>query len=257
MNDFLNFVDRYRYGILAVLLAYISIFLYLQISSYEKIYTIEVWDKKAILEKDEVKIEIKPENIEIENERKIEDVKSITKDLNDTRQKSLKDWTENKPSSAKDIEKKVKELEAQFYKETGESEKRNKIIENQKNKISNDLTTKKTSKDQVAKPGGDKVFAGNVMVEWSLKNRSPHLNNNWYVRNPGYTCGEGASGVVTLKIKVDQAGNVLHASVLSNTGSNPCMVEQALKYAQLSRFAYSELAPTSQEGIIKYTFVSQ
>jgi hypothetical protein len=35
------------------------------------------------------------------------------------------------------------------------------------------------------------------------------------------------------------------------------MVEQALKYAKLSRFNFTDSAPKIQEGTIIYTFVSQ
>jgi len=97
------------------------------------------------------------------------------------------------------------------------------------------------------------------MVDWELSSRNPHQNNNWYVRNPGYTCGYGSVGRVTILIKVNQGGSVTLATydASQSNGANSCMIEQALKYAKLSRFDYSGGAPSMQQGRITYTFISQ
>ena len=248
MNRFFIYLEKYRYGILAVIATYIALFMYLQVESYDQVYSIDVWDKRAELISDKQEIEIKKENIEVNS--KIDDVKNVSRDVNDDREKSKTDWSENK-------EKSIKELEEKYYSETGESVKREEILASKKEKLKEGL---KVNKDVVAaKVGGDKVFSGNVMVEWSLSNRSPHMNDNWNVRNPGYTCGQGSSGVVTLKIIVDQSGKVLNVIYIpgSSASANSCMIEQAKKYARMSKFAYSGNAPSSQDGTIKYTFVSQ
>jgi hypothetical protein len=50
--------------------------------------------------------------------------------MNDSRQKTMKeDWSETKPMSSKEIEKSVKDLEKQFFKESGGDGKRQKILE--------------------------------------------------------------------------------------------------------------------------------
>ena len=257
MNRFFIYLEKYRYGILAVIATYIALFMYLQVESYDQVYSIDVWDKRAELISDKQEIEIKKENIEVNS--KIDDVKNVSRDVNDDREKSKTDWSENKATVKKtdDIEKSIKELEEKYYSETGESVKREEILASKKEKLKEGL---KVNKDVVAaKVGGDKVFSGNVMVEWSLSNRSPHMNDNWNVRNPGYTCGQGSSGVVTLKIIVDQSGKVLNVIYIpgSSSSANSCMIEQAKKYARMSKFAYSGNAPSSQDGTIKYTFVSQ
>ena len=222
MNRFFIYLEKYRYGILAVIATYIALFMYLQVESYDQVYSIDVWDKRAELITDKQEIEIKKENIEVNS--KIDHVKNVSRDVNS---------------------------------ETGEAVKREEILASKKEKLKEGL---KVNKGVVAaKIGGDKVFSGNVMVEWSLSNRSPHMNDNWNVRNPGYTCGQGSSGVVTLKIIVDQSGKVLNVIYIpgSSASANSCMIEQAKKYARMSKFAYSGNAPSSQDGTIKYTFVSQ
>ena len=96
------------------------------------------------------------------------------------------------------------------------------------------------------------------MVEWRLDGRTAFENNNWWVRNPGYTCGYGASGKVVIKISVDQSGKVLQAVYDANasSGANPCMIEQAQLYAKKSKFNYMESAK-QQAGVIIYRFISQ
>ena len=263
MNNFFYILDKYKYPILAVLLTFFGSLFYLLFNSYEKSWEVEGWnfknEVKVEIAKDE--LEIKPEDIEIMSNSAQKDIKSIARDINDNRQKTMKeDWTQSKPMSSKDVEKSVKELEKQFFKETGGEGKRQKILEEKiqtEQKLKQKQQSSKGGYDQQSKTGGDKVFGGNVMVEWVLSGRDPHQNNNYYVRNPGYTCGEGSSGFVLIKIKVDQGGNVASASVLSSSNANACMLEQAKKYALMSRFNYSKVAPTIQEGSIRYTFVSQ
>ena len=265
MNNFLNLIDRYKFGILAVFMLYIGIFMYLQISSFEKYYFIERWFSEDMKKKNEVMLEIQPEDIEL-MDKFSSSVKNVVRDQQDTRQKSKDDWTEAKPSkmitqevvrSSKEIERSVKELEKQFFSETGGEEKRKKILEEKNNKLAQKNESKSNSKTTTTKSGGEKVFGGNVMVDWNLTSRDPHQNDPYFVRNPGYTCGDKTSGIVTIKIKVDQSGRVVDAKYVAGSSASTCMIEQARKYALMSRFNYSNTAPAQQDGTIRYTFVSQ
>ncbi len=183
----------------------------------------------------------------------------IAKDLNDTRVQSEDKWDRNKAS--KSVEQNVKDLEKQFYAESGESQKREKIKATadeaqQKIKLSTSAQTK--SKSEVNSSGGNTAFKGKTMVSWELKGREPHQGNEWYVRNPGYTCGHDSNGEVYIKIKVNSSGSVLSATYLPEMSRNAtaCMVEQARKYALMSRFNFSQ-SSTSQDGKIIYTFITQ
>jgi len=140
--------------------------------------------------------------------------------------------------------------------ETGGEQKRAAILEEME-KRKNALEDRKIV--DASNKTGDKVYAGNVMVDWSLPSRDAHQKNNWFVRNPGYTCGYGASGMVTILIKVNQNGNITSASydASQSSGASSCMITQALKYAKMSRFSYSGSAPKIQSGRITYTFISQ
>ena len=93
------------------------------------------------------------------------------------------------------------------------------------------------------------------MVSFNLANRTAYQNNNWYVRNPGYKC-DRSSGTVAVDIIVNENGNVISASINygGSGGANQCMMDEALKYANLSRFEYKS-GLKSQSGQIFYTFI--
>jgi hypothetical protein len=258
MNNLSYLIEKYKYGIIAVLATYIGIFMYMQLETYNQVFVIKGFGEQAeLIQPDE--IQINPENIEIQNQNNPNsEVKNLITDANDTREKSNKDYSETKASN-KDVVKSVKEFEAQLFREAEGNKTREKILKEHEETLKKQKeATSKNQKDSKNLSGSDKVYEGKTMVSWSLKNRTPHENNAWYVRNPGYTCGSNASGEVTIRIKVNQSGNVISAQLAPelSSSSNACMIEQAKKYAMMSRFNYSA-AQNLQEGTITYTFISQ
>lgn len=254
----IDFLEKHKFGILIAVATYIAMFMYFNADTYTRTYDEERWPQQTDIEQE---IEIKPEQIEqqaVNLNNNNGPLKSFASDVNDQREKSKDDYSRNK--DARSSEQRIKDLEKQFYAESGGSQKREQIRkemdalkEQQKNAQSSKSDNKQTNTS-----GGDKAYAGRTMVNWELKGRTPHQGNEWYVRNPGYTCGKGQSGIVYIKIKVDQNGNVLSATYVPSMSSNAtaCMIEQAKKYAQISRFAYSSSASSSQEGWISYEFVA-
>lgn len=84
-------------------------------------------------------------------------------------------------------------------------------------------------------------------VSYSLVDR-----NSFRLPPPIYTCLDG--GTVVVNIKVDALGNVTEAefnSKSSNT-SNGCLVENAITYAYKAKFSTSDRS--SQKGTITYIF---
>ena len=249
------FIDRYKLGILTAFAVYIGIFIYLEMQTYTRYFPIIPFNDEPLLELQKEELLLTPEQIQIQEDLNSGDLKNISRDQNDSRERSSENWQENK--SAKEIEQSIKEYEKSLYQDNGGELERSKILkESEQRKI--DLKKQAPLKPENKESSGAKtVYAGNVMVSWSLSQRTAHLNNNWYVRNPGYTCGQGSSGKITVQIKVNQNGSVIDAIVLSSGGASDCMTQQAIKYAKLSRFNYSSTASTSQVGTITYTFVSQ
>jgi len=258
VNKLLELIDRFKFAIIAAVAAYVILFIYLTMGSYTEYFPIEPFFDGAVVEIPEDEVKLKPENIQVPPDFAGE-VKSISRDVNDKRKKSYDKWYENQPTQ--DAEQSVRDYEKKLFEESGGESQRKKIqqeMEDRKREREKEKTTAQKT-DETNNSGGGTAYKGNVMVDWSLSGRSPHQNNNWYVRNPGYTCGYGSAGRVTIHIKVNQNGDVTLANydASQSSGANACMIEQAVKYAKLSRFNYSGSSSKIQEGTIVYTFVSQ
>ena len=255
MSRFFDMIDKCKFGLIAALATYIGIFMYLQMDSYTHYFPITAFNEGPRIEMPEDEIELSPENIMLPADYSA-DVKSISRDANDKRERASENYQQNK--SAAQIEAEYKALEQQMYDEAGGDKTREQIRKEMKEREKVKSTVKPVE-NKTSQTGGDKVYSGNVMVDWSLLERDAHQKNNWYVRNPGYTCGHGATGRVTVMIKVNQNGNVTTAEYdpAQSSGASACMIEQALKYAKMSRFSYSGTAAKLQPGRITYTFISQ
>ena len=89
-------------------------------------------------------------------------------------------------------------------------------------------------------------------ADFDLDGRTPFNNDNWWLQYPTYTCQKG--GTITLKIKVDDSGFVRSVEPIT-TGVDPCVLENAKKYAKKARFNAS--TKPMQEGTITYKFKAQ
>ena len=152
----------------------------------------------------------------------------------------------------------VIDYEKQLFEEASGNAEREKIRQeadqNRKLREEKKRQAQAQSDAQKANAGGSTPSKGKTMVNYVLNGRSPHNNDIWNVRNPGYTCGQGMSGEVVVKIRVNTNGNVVYAKAISNiSGLNPCLVEQSEAYARMSRFNTS--STDNQEGTITYRFV--
>ncbi len=261
MNNFFDLIDKYKFGIIGAFTAAIALFIYLQLTSVPEYKELKPYIESIELEQDLQKIELTPENIEIVPQFKAGKVTNTVRDANDTRERSDENWSSSKSFS--DVEQSIKDEEKKMFEETGGEAKR-KAIKEQDEERKKNQSQSKNDKSSAPKSnngstsGTNNAVKGNVMVEWSLSGRSPHQNNEWNVRNPGYTCGHSSSGRVVVTIKVGQDGKVISAipDAVGSSSANPCMIEQAVKYAKLSRFDYSA-SEVSQTGKIYYTFISQ
>jgi len=257
MNKLLDAIDKYKFGIIAALTAYIIIFMYLQMSSYTHYTPIEPFHDGSYVEQPQ-EIPVNPDNILAPTD--FGEVKNMSRDVNDSRAKSNEKYFQNK--SSEQVMADYKALEQKMYEEAGGDKTRAQIkkeVEAKKKADENATKSKTPTTNENTQKGGNTSYSGNVMVDWELSARNPHQNNNWHVRNPGYTCGYGSVGRVTILIKVNQSGSVTTATydATQSSGANACMIEQAVKYAKLSRFDYSGSAPGIQQGRITYTFISQ
>ena len=236
-------IDRYKLGILAAFSVYILVFIFLEIITYQTYFPIQPFNDQPTISITTDELLITKENLQVE-----QDLKNISKDQNDLREQSINNWQENK--SDDEISQSIKDYEKSLHQDN--VSKNDNIVK--ENKVdNNDLKPQVLNNNNNVKT----VYGGNVMVSWSLTERTAYLNNNWYVRNPGYTCDQDSYGKITIQIKVDQNGSVIYASVLEKGDASQCMINQAIKYAKLSRFNYSITATPNQIGTITYTFISK
>lgn len=152
----------------------------------------------------------------------------------------------------------VLDFEKQLFEEAKGNAERDKIRqeaeENRKQREEKKRQAQAQSDAQKANSGGSTPSKGKTMVNYVLDGRTPHNNDIWNVRNPGYTCGQGMSGEVVVKIRVNTNGNVIFAKAMNDVSRlNPCLIEQAEAYAKKSRFNPSSV--DNQEGTITYRFV--
>ena len=270
MERLLDFLEKHRWGILATFLLHAAGLLYLQIDTYSYKLPERPLEIMAETIEDEF-IELAPEQI-IPNEPIAQQnnqgiVKNITQNTNDKRQKSYDDFSRS--STDKKIEQNVKELERQYFEELSSSRGKSGSgagiakagSEGSAASATNENNTKQKERDNSSSSSSnsENQYQGKTMVRFDLGSRIPHNNNDWHIRNPGYTCGNNSNGTVVVAIKVNTNGDVVGTRYVPEMSSdaNSCMIEQAQIYAKKSRFAFDNSAPKSQDGYIYYTFISK
>lgn len=269
MENLLDHIEKRRWGIIVTFLVHVAALLYLQVDTYEVRLPERVFEVLSEVTEFEDYIEINPDHIISEDEFNANlnaDVRNVTRDLSDKRDRSYENFSQS--SIDQRVEQNAKDLERQFFEEFASGRPSTTNASN--NSGSGSTSTTPTNNNSTTKPntsenntgaaaGGDNQFAGNTMVDFELANRNPHNNNKWFIRNPGYTCGSGSNGRVAVAIRVNQNGDVISARYVPemSNGANGCMIEQAERYAKMSRFAFSSSAPKTQDGFIYYTFVSR
>lgn len=263
MNRILDFIEDHKYGIIIALIAHVLIFVYLQIKTYDEAVPYEPWSFKGknIEAPDDIKVD--EENIQTIEEFELfdmtypEDITSQVGRADDNRETSNNE-NDYYTSYSGNAEDNVRDYESQVIRQLQEGRKQQNGQSGGDETNTSDGEGGNTSESSASKgdEGSKTKVTGKTMVTWKLENRKPHNNNDWHVRNPGYTCGD-VNGTVTVSIKVDNSGNVSSARYIpeQSNNANACMIKQAEKYALMSRFNFDPSAEKSQEGTITYLFV--
>jgi hypothetical protein len=93
MNRFFELIDKYKFGLIAVVAGYVFIFSYLQMESYTKYTPISPFqDGPEIIPEEEIILD--PEQIEVPPNFS-GDVKNMVRDRNDKREKSWEDYSQS------------------------------------------------------------------------------------------------------------------------------------------------------------------
>jgi len=226
--------EHYLKALIVVLSMYVGSFVYLELTTV----------KKEELLSDEGLYEVALEEITPEEKEEL-------------REQMEMQPAQTGASSQGDPEQAARDYEAEVFAQTGGAAARERIIQESNKRITQlkqqGQTPQTTNTTGSAQPN---QYAGAVMVDFSVSKRTAFEGNTWYVRNPGYTCGFNAAGLVHVQIEVNAAGKVSAATYIAAKSKNAsaCMIEQALKYAKLSRFSPGEGSAT---GWISYKFEAQ
>ena len=245
MEKFFYYIDKFKYGILAALATYVFLFTYMQLKYFDQLVPIERMFNESRVDIPEDEIELKPENIQVSPEFQGGEVKNTTKDLNDKRLFSEKNWSQqvgnqqnkqsgNNDNSFSDERKHLEEIQKQV------NERNNKTA-----------PVKSTTPSNSNSSSGSKfAFKGNALVSYDVPTRT---ESN--LEAPGYSC-KGA-GKVAIKIRVDSYGGVTSVKydVSKSNGADQCMIDLALSYAK-SRSKFTG-GSGNADGYIYYTFVAQ
>ncbi|RYM33383.1 hypothetical protein ERX46_10605 [Brumimicrobium glaciale] len=263
MDKILHFIERHKYGILITVVVHIGIFVYFQIATYKEAVLFQPWEFTSAQDEVQDDIEITPDQIETPEERALlnpqEEVTSFVKNENEKRIQTNKDNVNYTSSYQKQS---AEQLENDFEQSLKDEIQRKREERNGKKSTEATDVKQDNSKNNPDKnnpqtnPSSSEAISGKTMVSFSLMNRHPLNHNDWYVRNPGYTCGN-VNGIVTVAISVDLGGVVTSATIIEEQSQNAssCMLQRAKEYALKSRFNYSGEAPKKQEGTITYRFV--
>ncbi|MEO9533111.1 MAG: energy transducer TonB [Crocinitomicaceae bacterium] len=251
MDNFLEYIERYKFAILGTIVIHIGVFVYANFATIQKPYKLVDEGVEIPIPLDEIEFdEEMMELLDIPPKTETsQEILNMSADANDARDKAFEDYSTQELETFDETS--AKELEKQFFEEWaathGDPNSTANIEDKDKNKDNN--PTDRINKDNI-KTNGSNAVAGEVMVSFDLPNRKA-----FSLPKPGYTCN--SSGTVVIDIKVDKAGDVKSVSVNSGAsrGADECMISKALRYAEKSRFNLGSNAPNSQSGTITYKFV--
>ncbi|MEN9968127.1 MAG: hypothetical protein RIR94_297 [Bacteroidota bacterium] len=250
--------EHYLKALIVVLSLYVGSFVYLELTTVKKeeLLADEALYEVALEEVTEEEKEQLRQEMEVQQQSGA--LRSIARDANDTRPSSYENWSaQTGGASQGSPEQNARDFEAEVFAQTGGAAARERIVQESNKRIAQLKQQGQTPQETNANGAAQaNQYEGAVMVRFSVNKRSAYEGNTWYVRNPGYTCGFNASGLVYLQIEVNAAGKVSVANYIADKSKNAsaCMIEQALKYAKLSRFSSGE---GSASGWISYSFEAQ
>jgi hypothetical protein len=249
--------EHYLKALIVVLSLYVGSFVYLELTTVKKE---ELLSNEGLYEValEEITAEEKEQmRQEMDVQQQRGELHSVARDANDTRPASYENWSaQTGGASQGDPEQTAHDFEAEVFAQTGGAAARERIVQESNKRIQELKQQGQSAASKTTASAQPNQFAGAVMVDFSVNKRTAFEGNTWHVRNPGYTCGFNSSGLVYLQIEVNAAGRVAVAqyNAAKSKNASACMIEQALKYAKLSRFSPGEGAST---GWISYRFETQ
>lgn len=253
MNNFFDFIERHKFGLIGTALLHVIIFFALNF------YYFEVPEGEIHVTQD---IEIPLEEISLEDLSQEEvdeegnvinsgEIKNTVVDQNDDREKSMDNYS--RKSMDQQVEDELKQLEEETFQQLNEGrEPGSKEEEPYEHVTDKELEEMAREHLDQGNNGGNKGYAGRAIATFDLPGREEVK-----IRIPSYTCR--GSGTVVVRVKVNVKGEVTTAKYAPELSYRPtdCMIEKAQSYAAQSKFDYNPDADDPQSGTITYEFIAQ
>jgi len=253
VDNFLTYIEKYKFAILGTVLFHVVFFLSTNFVTIQRPFRIVNEVTEIEIESDEIELdeELLKQLSEQNKLNSSEEILNLANDQNDSRERSYENY------SSQDIDQQVlddaKKLESQYFEEWANTHDESELenLRRDPNESENKSNSESNGPNNTLDNEGDKAFAGQVLVSFNLKNRDAHA-----LEVPGYTCR--GSGTVVITIKVDKSGNVKDAQYNAgfSQGATSCMIDKAKRYAKRARFSYNGDGGL-QTGTITYKFVGQ
>jgi hypothetical protein len=247
--EILDFLDRHKNGILATLVLHLFIitcFLVLKMRTQNKHQEAQMlidFSQQELMEK-----QLQEMQKQVKAQPKQEFINNLEK------QYLGKNIAVNESHDAQQsINKMVDDIKS----ELGVKDPLNRDADRQQPKIDSIKTKKPATIEKkpdytLNEKGEPTFYRGKTTVSYNLAGRS-HL----YVPIPVYQC-EG-SGKVVMDIAVNPKGYVLSATINKSESqiTEQCLIDAAIRYAQVTRFTEKAGAAAQQKGTITYIFIAQ
>ena len=247
MDKIASFFEKNKYGLLASFSTYMFLFIFLNLLSYKE-NSIEDYQLENLKkEKEEEELVINAEDILIKPSLKGERSKNTTKDLNDKREESKENWSENTP-----IKLESENYSVETDDELNQSKQHLKDLQKNIEERNREKEKIENKKKELVKNNSETSFKGSVLVSYDIPNRK-----SLRLSIPGYSCEN--AGKIALRVEVDKYGDVISAKFESNrsTSNDPCMIKLAIDFAK-NKSRFKAIYSTKKSiGWIYYTFESQ
>lgn len=253
MEQILINIEKYRFAIFGTLLFHILVFVISGFTPVQHVSRLSPPEVTIEVPLDEIEFEPEIEEILELNKEPIasQNVTNAIRDANDTRKRSLENYSTNKVETDQEVLDRIKEEEAQMFAEANSNNPNVRTTQDNESSVNEEKKeTKNNNNDNENSSGGENAIAGEVMISFNLPGRIKH-----HLGNPGYTCN--GSATIVIQIKVDGSGYVKDVKYLSQASSSAtdCMIQSALKYARKSSFDLNA-GSSMQTGTITYKFIA-
>ena len=251
LADLLSFVRRHRVGVYGTIIFHLLIAIIILTFKLGSLQTQNNLPVVINFEKEAIPPEILKQEIKKEMEQLRRELAKVNYTKTD-----LKNAAADVSSEKKDLDKSLTDdrntKTDELYDEAKRLQERLEAGKSNLEKLEQGNNAIQPSAGQEMSPKSSKApNPGKVLVNYSLGGRKA-----FRLPVPAYTCEGG--GEVKVIIEVNRIGYVTSARVdNSNSSSDDCLWEGALRSARMSRFLAQEGGSNSQTGFILYRFIPQ